>query len=43
MRKRFAWTDEAKADLRRILKEQALTILKALTRFGDEVPAILKN
>jgi mRNA-degrading endonuclease RelE of RelBE toxin-antitoxin system len=36
MRRRFAWTDEARADLRRIWKEQALTILKALTRFADE-------
>jgi len=36
MRKRFAWTDEARADLRRIRKEQALTILKALTRFANE-------
>ncbi len=36
MKNRFTWTDEAKADLRRIRKEQALIILKALARFARE-------
>jgi len=34
--KRFTFTDWAKADLRRIEKEEALVILKALARFGRE-------
>jgi len=35
MKRRFTWTDEARADLRGIRKEQALGILKALTRFAE--------
>ena len=34
--KRFAFTDTAKADLRRIEKDEDLVILKALARFGRE-------
>jgi mRNA-degrading endonuclease RelE of RelBE toxin-antitoxin system len=34
MNRRFTWTEEAKADLRGIRKEEALLILKALTRFA---------
>jgi hypothetical protein len=34
--KRFTFTDSAKADLRRIEKDEALGILKALARFGRE-------
>jgi hypothetical protein len=36
MKKIFTWTEEAKADLRRIRREQALTILKALDRFARD-------
>jgi mRNA-degrading endonuclease RelE of RelBE toxin-antitoxin system len=36
VKKRFSWTEEAKAVLRRIRREQELDILKALDRFARE-------
>jgi mRNA-degrading endonuclease RelE of RelBE toxin-antitoxin system len=41
--KRFTFTDSAKADLRRIEKNEAPGILKALARFGREGAGDLKK
>lgn len=40
---RFIWTDHAKADLRQIDREQALQILRALTRYGNSGEGDLKR
>jgi len=43
MKKIFTWTEEARADLRRIRREHALVILKALDRFArDGVGDVMK-
>jgi mRNA interferase RelE/StbE len=41
--KRFTFTAEARADLRRIERDQALLILKALTRFAAEGTGDIKK
>jgi hypothetical protein len=43
MKKRITWTDEAKADIRRIEKEQALAILKAWPDSPAKEPAMSGN
>jgi mRNA-degrading endonuclease RelE of RelBE toxin-antitoxin system len=40
---RFTWTDHARADLRRINREQALQILHALTRYSNTGEGDLKR
>lgn len=40
---RFHWTEAAKRDLRRIDREQAITILRALTEYGDTGQGAIKQ
>ena len=40
---RFRFTEAARSDLRRIDREQALNILRALTRFGETGEGDLKQ
>jgi len=43
MKKPVTWADEAKTDIRRIRKEQALVILKALAHFAREGVGGIRN